>query len=64
MQAVVAQPMGSSGWKGVYDGLESFCTKKIYEEIFKSRFEHLEEIKRYPNWETVIDANGSQQAYH
>lgn len=61
-QAVVAQPMGSSGWKGACDELETFC-KKIYEEILKSGFEHLEEIKRYPNWEAVIDANVSQQVY-
>ena len=47
-KAVVAQPMGSSGWKGACDELETFC-KKIHEEILKSGFEHLEEIKKYPN---------------
>jgi hypothetical protein len=62
-QAVVAQPMGSSGWKGACDELETFC-KKIYEKILKSGFKHLEEIRTYPNWETVIDANVSQQVYH
>jgi hypothetical protein len=47
-QAVVAQSMGSSGWKGACDELETFC-KQIYGELLKSGFEHLEEIKRYPN---------------
>jgi hypothetical protein len=62
-QAMATQPMGSSGWKRACDELEPFC-KKIYEEILNSGFKHLEEIKRYPNWETVIDANVSQQVYH
>jgi hypothetical protein len=33
-------------------------------KILKSGFKHPEEIKRYPNWETVIDANVSQQVYY
>jgi hypothetical protein len=55
-KAMATHPMGSSEWKGVCDELEIFC-KNIYEEILESGFKHLEEIKRYPNWETVIDAN-------
>jgi hypothetical protein len=62
-QAMASQPMGSLEWKGACDDLETFC-KKIYEEVLESGFKHLEEIKRYPNWETVIDANMLQQAYH
>lgn len=44
-QAMAAQPMGSSGWKGACDELKTFC-KKIYEEVLESGFKHLEEIKR------------------
>ena len=36
--------------------LERFC-KKIYEKILKSGFKHIEEIKRCPSWETLIDVN-------
>jgi hypothetical protein len=62
-QAMATQPMGSSEWNGACDELETFC-KKIYEEILESGFKHLEEIKRYHNWEAVIDANVLQQVYH
>ena len=62
-QPMATQPTESPEWNGACDELERFC-KKIYEEILESGFEHLEEIKRYHNWEAVIDANVLQQVYH
>jgi hypothetical protein len=49
-----------SEWRRACDWLESYCMK-TYEAVLKSGFKHLEEVRRYSNWEEVVVANSQVQ---
>jgi len=44
-------------WKDTCNKLESHC-KGIYGEVLESGFRHLEEVRKYSDWNKVVVANG------
>ena len=48
--------LGGSTWNQACDWLESYCVK-IYEDVLKSAFGHLDRVRNYPDWEAVVAAN-------
>ena len=51
---------GDKAWNDACNELEAYC-KETYEDLLKSGLRHLEEVKRYSDWEAVVAAN-SQRA--
>ena len=54
-------PLGSPTWNQACDWLESYFVR-IYEDVLKSGFSHLEGVSNYPDWEAVVAANVQPQA--
>ena len=53
-------PLGSPTWNQACDWLESYCIR-IYGDVLKSGFSHLERVSNYPDWEAVVAANVQPQ---
>jgi len=34
------------------------CCRVVYKEFIQAGYHHLEEIKKFPNWNAVVNTNG------
>ncbi len=50
-----------SEWSKACNWLELYCTK-VYEDVLKSGFDHLEKVGKYSNWTEVVAANSQAQS--
>ena len=50
-----------SEWRRACDRLESCCIR-TYEDVLKSGFNHLEEVRKFSDWTEVVAANSQEQS--